>query len=92
MQESQNKGKEYCKRLIENIKVNGLLRLIDRRQQSRRLKKHTPKNKGRVIESYRKRKFLAQNFQKVGILFLQKTPKHPNGGPQWASTITSYHG
>ena len=39
-QESRNKGKERCENFIENKKVNGLLRQIDRRrQQSRRRKK-----------------------------------------------------
>ena len=58
------------------------MRQIDRRrQQSRRRKK----NKGRVIESDRKRKLLAQNFQKVGILFLQKNPRHFYEGMMWGS-------
>ena len=48
-----------------------MLKQIDRRRQQRRRRKKT---KGRVIESGRKRKLLAQNFQKVGILFLQKNP------------------
>ena len=40
----------------------------------------TGRQKGRVIESDRKRKLQAQNFQKVGILFIQKVPWHPHGG------------
>jgi len=40
----------------------------------------TGRQKGRVIESDRKRKLLAQNFQKAGILFIQKAPRHPHGG------------
>ena len=43
----------------------------------------TGRQKGRVIESDRKRKLLAQNFQKAGILFIQKAPRHPHGGQPW---------
>ena len=44
IQESQNKGKELYERFIENIKVNGLLRQIDRRRQQSRRRKKNKKN------------------------------------------------
>ena len=39
----------------------------------------TGKQKGRVIERDKKRKLLAQSFQKAGILLIQKVPRHPHG-------------
>ena len=53
IQESQSKGKECCKRFIEYMKLNEILRQKNRkRQQSRRRKKI----KKAVIESDRKKK------------------------------------
>ena len=51
-------------------KVNELWR----QKNSRPWQSCREKNKGRVIESDKKRKLLTLNFQKVGILFLQKAP------------------
>ena len=52
-----------------------------RQKHSRRSQSWRGENKkGRVTESDRKRgKILAQNFQEVGILLLQKAPRHLNG-------------
>ena len=68
-----------------------MLRQIDRRrQQSRRRKKN--QNKGRVTGSDRKRKLLAQNFQKVGILFLQKNPPASQRGATSVQTPLTLDG
>ena len=47
----------------------------------------TGRQKGRVIESDRKRKLLAQNFQKAGILFIRENPPASQQGRKCLKTF-----